>query len=60
MFQTEDLSPELRKFLDRCLTVSVEERAGAAELLGGAFVRSKSGSVSALIPNIKAVKERKK
>ena len=40
--------------------MSVEERAGAAELLGGAFVRSKSGSVSALIPNIKAVKERKK
>ena len=60
IFQTEELSPELRTFLDRCLTVSVEERAGAAELLAQAFVKNKSGSVSSLIPNIKAVKERKK
>ena len=60
MFQTEDLSPNLRTFLDRCLTVSVDERADAGELLSHPFIKNNGGSTSSLVPNIKATKDKNK
>ena len=60
LFQTEDLSPDLKTFLDRCLMVNVEERADAGELLSHAFIRNNGGSVSTLVPNIKATKDKDK
>ena len=60
ILQREDFSSDLRRFLDRCLTVSVDERAGAGELLGHAFIKNNAGSTVSLIPNIMATKDKNK
>ncbi len=57
--QESEMSVQLRHFLDRCLTVEVEKRADAKELLAHAFLR-KAGHVRELVPNIKATQQRKK
>ena len=52
------LSPDILHFLDRCLEVNPEKRADTKELLMHPFI-AKARSLSALEPNIKAVKELK-
>ncbi len=54
-----ELSSAFRHFLDRCLTVDVERRADAAELVAHGFLR-RAGDVKELVPNIKATQQRKK
>ena len=56
---TKGMSPLLVAFLDRCLTVSVDGRASAEELLAHGFL-AKACATAALVPNIKATHQRKK
>ena len=55
--KTEDLSPDLRSFLSSCLSVDVDKRASARELLSHSFM-SMAASVANLVPNIKATRGR--
>ncbi len=57
--KTTEISADLRDFLDRCLTVEVAERATATDLLAHNFVTQRSGPTAALVPHIKATKQRK-
>merc|ERR1739844_219921 len=47
----DDMSPQFQDFLDRCLQVDVDKRAGAAELLGHRFL-NKAVGLHKLIPLI--------
>jgi len=51
----DDMSPQFQDFLDRCLQVDVDKRAGAAELLDHPFL-NKAVGLHKLTPLIKAAK----